>query len=332
MRNVRSLLAVPAMSVAPPIVLVTQSVPSSHLGPLNGHAEIVFPHDPEVLMPREELLRHAPRTVAILSMGEARIDPELLASAPALRIAANAAAGFDNFDLPSMTARGVWATNTPDSFTAATADLTLGLLLALCRRITEGDRFVRTGAWVHEGQRSGRWEGMLLHGRTLGIVGFGRIGRAVAARARAFGMSIVYCRSRPGSGSPCLTLEKLLAVSDVVSLHTPLTEESRGLINRAALERMKPGALLLNLARGPVVDEDALVEALRSGHLGGAALDVFEREPLVHPGLLALEQVVLTPHIGGAAEEARRDSRILAAENILSVLRGQDPPGALNRP
>ncbi len=320
------------MSTAPPIVLVTQSVPSSHLAALDGHAEIVFPSDPELLMPREEVLHHAPRAAAILSMGETLIDPELLATAPALRIAANAAAGYDNFDLPAMTARGIWATNTPDSFTAATADLTLGLLLALCRRIVEGDRFIRTGAWAHEGQRPSRWEGLLLHGRTLGIVGYGRIGRAVATRARAFGMSIVYCRSRPGSGSPCLTLEELLAVSDVVSLHTPLTEESRGLIDRAALERMKPGALLLNLARGPVVDEAALVEALRSGHLGGAALDVFEREPEVHPGLLSFEQVVLTPHIGGAAEEARRGSRLLAAENILAVLGGQDPPGALNRP
>jgi glyoxylate reductase len=226
----------------------------------------------------------------------------------------------------------VWATNVPDAFTAATADATLGLLLCLARRLAEADRYVRSGRWEEDGFRPGAWDGLLLAGKTLGVVGYGAIGQAVARRARAFDMPVIYHRRRQSADPDHRPLDALLAESDVVSLHVPLTDQTRHLINAARLQQMKRGALLVNMARGPVVDEAALAAALESGHLAGAALDVFEHEPRVTPALLGMPQVVLAPHLGGGTTESRSWARLTCARNVAAILQGRQPPDAVNRP
>jgi glyoxylate reductase len=253
------------------------------------------------------------------------VDAELFdAAGPQLRIVAQHAVGFDNVDLEAATERGVVVTNTPDVLTGATAEFTLALLLALVRRVVEGDRLVREGgSWA--------WEptamlGRGLAGRTLGLVGLGRIGREVGRLAEAFGMRVVHA-SRSGG----LPLAEVLAEADVVSLHVPLTEATRHLIDAAALERMRPDALLVNTSRGPVVDEAALADALEAGRIAGAALDVFEREPEVEPRLLSLPNVVLTPHVASATVEAREAMGMLCVDALRAVLlEGRVPANALN--
>jgi glyoxylate reductase len=241
-----------------------------------------------------------------------------------LRIVALHAVGYDNVDLEAATARGVVVTNTPDVLTEATAEYTLALMLALVRRVAEGDRLMRRGdTWG--------WEptfmlGTGLAGKTLGIVGLGRIGREVARLAEAHGMRVIHASRRSG-----VPLAELLADADVVSVHAPLTAETRHLIDEAALSAMKRGAVLVNTSRGPVVDEAALEAALRSGRLGGAALDVFEHEPEVHPGLRGRDDVVLTPHLGSATEETRLAMGMICVDALRAVLlEGRRPATALN--
>ena len=246
-----------------------------------------------------------------------RVDAALLDRARP-RVVANFAAGFDNVDLEAATSRGVVVANTPDVLTRATAELTIALILALLRRVPEGDRLVRSGRpWrIAPTFMLGRG----LAGLTLGIVGYGRIGREVGGLAEAHGMRVLATRATP--------LEELLAAADVVTLHVPLSAETHHLVD---VRRMKRGAVLVNTSRGPVVDEEALVAALRDGHLGGAALDVYEREPEVHPGLLELDNVVLTPHIGSATHEAREAMGMLCVEALREALvEGRVPRNALN--
>lgn len=319
---------------SPLSVLSTSRLADDLLAPLSS-AKIVQPESGGgVLMPREQVLAAAGEVDAILNQGELSIDGGLLDRAPRLRIVANMSRGYDNLDLPAMTARGVWGTNVPEAFTVPTAEVALGLLLMLMRRLAEGDRYVRAGAWTSFDP--GRWDGVTLAGKTLGCIGFGQIGRATATRARAFDMRVVYHqRRRPdraggGSEERWLPLDELLATVDVVSLHVPATPETRHLIDARALARMRPGAILINTARGSVVDEGALVEALRSGHLGGAGLDVAEDEPRLHPALLELDNVVVTPHLGGGTVESRRGSREWAVANVAAVLRGDPPRQPLN--
>lgn len=315
-----------------PRVLVTLKMPQEHLAPLDGIAEVVMATEEWNMMPRAEVLRLAPEMEAIITQGELEVDGKLLDAAVGLKIVANVAIGIDNFDTEAMAARGVWATNAPSSFTDCTADCAMALLLALARKIPEGDAYVRAGRWERDGMQPRRWEGTVLTGKTMGIIGYGEIGKAVAARARAFGMKIIFNRSRPDSDPDYRELDALLAEADVVSLHTPLTADTHGLIDASALAHMKPRALLINLGRGKCVDETALVDALRRGHLGGAGLDVFEDEPRVHPDLLDIPNVVLAPHIGGSTVESRRDARLLAAENVALVLAGKDPKTPVNAP
>jgi glyoxylate reductase len=250
------------------------------------------------------------------------VDDELLdAAGPQLRIVATFAVGVDNVDVEAAARRGVVVANTPGVLTAATAELTLALLLALVRRVAEGDRLIR---------RRERWIaaptaflGTGLAGKTLGLVGLGRIGSQVARLGEAFGMEVVYTNrsgARPGVPWPWLALPELLARVDVVSLHAPLNEETRHLVGRAQLAAMNPTAVLVNTARGPLVDESALAEALAAGEIAGAALDVFEREPEVTEALLELENVVLTPHLGSATEEARTAMGMLCVEALTAVL------------
>jgi glyoxylate reductase len=278
----------------------------------------------------DELAARAAGADALLAVGDG-LDADFFAGPGAgLQIVANFGAGHDNLDVVAAAAHGVVVTNTPDVVTNATADLAFALLLALARRLREAEAVVR-------GDEPWRWSPLALvgddlAGATLGVVGLGGIGRAVARRARGFGMRIVASGrpGRPPAPDPELaiapaTLDELLAAADVVTLHAPLTPETRHLIDARALQRMKRSALLVNTARGALVDEAALADALRRGEIAGAGLDVFEHEPRVHPGLREAPNVVLTPHIGSATAGARRAMAALAARNIAAVLRGEPP-------
>ena len=293
-----------------------------------GHPLVVGQERPPT---REELLRDVAGAVAVVCTLTDPVDADVLdAAGRQLRIVANVAVGYDNIDVPALRERGVVVTNTPGVLDDATADLTMGLILAAARRISEGDRFLRRQTpWIWGPRMMVGLD--LSAGATLGIVGYGRIGRAVARRARAFGMRMLATPSRArvwdadADQVTFVELDELLAESDVVTLHVPLTPETHHLIGKAALARMKPTALLVNTARGPVVDADALVRALQAGRLGGAALDVYEDEPDVDPRLLALEQVVLTPHLGSAATATREAMCGLAVRNVAEVLAGRPP-------
>jgi glyoxylate reductase len=273
---------------------------------------------------RQELLARVAGQDGLMLMLTDRVDDELLdAAGPQLRIVADYAVGIDNVDLDACRRRGVVVSNTPDVLTETTAELTMAILLALLRRVAEGDRLIRRGEeWI--------WAPNLMLGRglpglVLGLVGHGRIGQAVERLARAHGMEVIHHTRSTG-----VPLEELLRSADVVSLHLPLTEESRHLIDGAALARMKPTAVLVNVSRGPIVDEQALVAALVDGRIAGAALDVFEREPEVNPGLLGLENVVLVPHLGSATHETREAMGMLCVEALRAVLlEGRVPPNAV---
>ncbi len=282
-------------------------------------------HDSEWPPPRDELLRRAAGCDGLMLMLSDRVDDELLdAAGEQLRIVANYAVGIDNVDLDACRRRGVLVSNTPDVLTDTTAELTIALMLALLRRVAEGDRLIRRReSWI--------WAPNLMLGRglaslTLGLVGYGRIARTVERLAVAHGMHVIH--SSRSSGVP---LAELLASADVVSLNLPLSAETRHLIDAAALARMKPTAVLVNTSRGPIVDEGALVGALTERRIAGAALDVFEREPEVHEGLLGLENVVLVPHLGSATQETREAMGMLCVGALRAVLlEGRVPENAVS--
>lgn len=286
-------------------------------------------------MSRADLLEFVRGTGGLITWVSERVDDELLDAAGAgLKVVANHAVGVDNIDLEACRRRGVVVTNTPDAVTEGTANMAIALMLAVARRVVEGDAFARSGRWAEHGTLGpADFIGQDLTGRTLLIVGAGRIGYATAVRALAFGMRVLYvARSRHWDfelapmAAERVTLEDGLARADVVSVHCPLTPETRGLIGREALARMKSRAILVNTARGPIVDEGALAEALREGRIYGAGLDVFEREPRVHEGLTALKNVVMTPHIGSAEERFRREMAGIVCANVAAVLGGREAP------
>lgn len=313
-----------------PVVLVTNSLSQKILEPLEAIAHVVQGPANGDLMPRKEVVRLAPQLAGIINQAELRVDRSLLDRAPQLRIVANVSAGVDNLDLNLMTRHGVYATNAPDAFTEATADFAIALLLALARRLVAADRHVRSNKW--HGFQPGVWDGTLLHGKILGLIGYGTIGKAVARRARAFGMEVWHHRRSPSAMPGRVSLERLLRESDFVSVHVPITPETHHLLNRDRLSWMKSTAFLVNTSRGAVVDETALITALQSGRLAGAALDVFEQEPLVPKELLAMENVVLTPHVAGGAAEARDRARRLCVENVIRILTKKPPLTPVNAP
>ncbi|MBK9031983.1 MAG: D-glycerate dehydrogenase [Myxococcales bacterium] len=280
--------------------------------------------------PRARWLAEVADAEALVCLLGDRIDREVLAAAPRLRVVANYAVGYDNVDVAAAAAAGVVVTNTPDVLTEATADFTWALILATARRLGEGERLVRAEQWT--GWSPDFLLGTELGGRTLGLIGLGRIGRAVARRARGFGMAVVAADSRPGrrgadaDGVRWVDLDELYACADVVSLHCPLTPATRGLIDAAALARMRPGALLINTARGGCVDEAALADALVAGRLGGAGLDVFAAEPAIDPRLRAAPRTVLAPHLGSATTTARVRMAELCISAVADVLAGRVPP------
>ena len=279
-------------------------------------------NDGSQLSPEQLKGRISDKTGVVCLMTDA-MTADVMDAAPQLKVIANVAVGYNNIDVAAAHARGIVVTNTPDVLTEATADLTWALIMDITRRVTEGDRLIRRGGW-----KAWAFDFMLgtgLRGKTLGIIGYGRIGQAVAARAVPFGLRVIHADGRAVPGSDAIPVDRLLATSDIVSVHCPLTPETRHLINQAALARMKRSAYLINTSRGPVVDEAALAWALKNGIISGAALDVYEEEPLVHKDLMTLENVVLSPHLGSATTETRTAMADLAVRNAIAVLSGQSP-------
>ncbi len=311
-------------------VVVTGRIPQGALDALRDEHE-VWGWDSTDQIPRPELVSRVAGAHAIVSLLTERVDAEVLdAAGPQLQVVANVAVGYNNVDVAACRDRGVTVTNTPDVLTEATADIAMALVLMVTRRLGEGERIIR---------RREPWQwgmsyllGSGLQGKTLGVIGLGAIGAATARRARAFGMDVVY--SQRSAAAPALVqelgarrreLDELLAEADVVSVHCPYSEATHHLVGAEQLSRMKGTAYLVNTARGPILDEAALAEALTSGTIAGAGLDVFEEEPSVHEGLLDLDNVVLVPHLGSATVETRAAMASLAAENALAVLRGEQP-------
>ncbi|MDX6620887.1 MAG: glyoxylate reductase [Gaiellales bacterium] len=311
-------------------IVVTGRVPEPALALLRSAGELDA-HDQETALSVAELHAAIAGADAVVTLLNDRVDEAFLeAAGPQLRIVANVAVGYNNIDVPACARHGVLVTNTPGVLTDATADIAMALILMTMRRLGEGERVIRS-------QVGWRWHmhfmlGTSLQGKTLGIVGLGQIGTATARRARAFGMDIVYSGRRRGDaaveaelGARFTGFDDLLATCDVVSLHCPLTPETTHLITAARLAQMRGDAYLVNTTRGPVVDEAALAEALRTGVIAGAGLDVFEREPEIHPALLELENAVLIPHLGSATIETRTAMAVLAARNAVAVLGGGEP-------
>jgi glyoxylate reductase len=308
-----------------PLVVATRALPEPSLSTLEPDFEVrVLGYAPSTL----ELAAEVGEAEALIPLVSDRVSEEVLQAGKRLKIVANYGVGVDNIDRAAAAARGIVVTNTPNVLTDATADLTMALLLALARRLVEGDRMVRTGGFA--GWAPDLLLGFDLKGKTLGIVGPGRIGRAVARRARAFGMTVIAHGRSPRDEAdpddpPRVSFDDLLRRSDVVSLHVPLNDETRGLFGRETFAKMKPGSVLLNTARGPLISEMALLRALDEGPLAGAGLDVFENEPSIAPGLLDEDRVVLMPHAGSATLETRREMARMAVEDVRRVLTGEKP-------
>ena len=317
-----------------PKVLVTRLLPEKPLDVLREHCavDLYDKHDP---MPREMLMDKVAKVDAVICLLTDGMDRGVIERCYSVRAICDVSVGYNNIDLAACRERSIWVTHTPDVLTEATANLTWALILGATRRVAEGDRLIRRGGWT--GFRFDFLLGSDLAGKRLGIIGMGRIGQAVARRALAFGMEVAYLPSSKrrkrapsrfddGLRATPMPFDELMRTSDVISLHCPLTPETHHIVDARALSLMKPTAYLVNVARGPVVDEPALAAALREHRLAGAGLDVFENEPTVHADLLELENVVLLPHIGSATVETRTAMAQLAVDNCLAVLQGRKPP------
>jgi glyoxylate reductase len=319
--------------MARPKVLATRPLFPAGQQILNASCEVDYWTQPERIS-KEELFRRITDKEGLVCLLNDRVNEELLAAAPKLRIAANVAVGYDNITVADCTKRGVAATNTPGVLDETTADFAWTLLMAVARRLGEGEALARSGEW--KGWDLDQLVGADVWGKTLGVVGFGRIGRAMARRASGFQMKVIYYDAvrapldiERGYHAEYRDLNALLSEADFVSLHVPLLPETRGLFNAKTFSQMKPTSFLINTARGLVVDEVALVEALESKKIAGAALDVYEKEPLINPGLKR-PNVVLAPHIASASLETRTKMSCMAAENVVALFRGRRPPNILN--
>src|SRR5256885_13235592 len=316
-----------------PKVLATRPLFPAAQEILNANCQVDYWTKPERIS-KEELFGRVADKEGLVCLLTERVNEELLRAAPKLRIAANVAVGFDNIDLGDCTKRGVVATNTPGVLDETTADFAWTLLMAVARRLGEGEQLARSGNW--KGWDLDQLVGADVWGKTLGLVGFGRIGRAVARRAAGFQMKVIYHDAvrapldiERGFHAEYCDLNRLLKEADFVSVHVPLLPETRGLFNEKTFSQMKPTAFLINTARGPVVDEEALVEALEAKKIAGAALDVYEKEPQIHAGLRR-PNVVLAPHIASASLETRTKMACMAAENVVALFKGRRPPNILN--
>jgi glyoxylate reductase len=317
-----------------PALYVSRMLPPAVMARVQDEFRLTARPASEVAPVRQAVIDGIREADAAITTLTEQVDDNVLNAASRLKVLANCAVGFNNIAIEAARARGIIVTNTPDVLTEATADLTWALILAAARRVVEGDRLVRNGTW--SGWDPNQLLGAEVSQKTLGIVGMGRIGRAVARRASGFAMPIVYCSrsdrdstavgSKNVQGWRRVSLDELLAEADVVTLHVPLTQDTRHLLGARELARMKPTAFLINTARGPVIDEAALVSALRERRLAGAGLDVYEHEPKLHPGLADLPQVVLLPHLGSATLQTRVQMGMICVENIHAVLAGRRAP------
>ena len=319
--------------MAKPKVLATRPLFPAAQKILNASCDVEYWTKPERIS-KEELFKKIKDKEGLVCLLTEKVNAELLNAAPKLRIAANVAVGFDNIDVTACTKRGVAATNTPGVLDETTADFAWALMMAVGRRLVEGDTLARSGNWT--GWDLDQLVGTDIWGKTLGIVGFGRIGRAMARRAIGFQMKVIYADAVQAPDAvekefkaECREMNSLLAESDFISIHVPLLPETRKLFDGPRFAKMKPTAYLINTARGAVIDDAALVHALESGKIAGAALDVFENEPFIHPGLKRPD-VVLAPHIASASIETRTKMACMAAENVVALLKGKQPPNILN--
>ncbi|ABY94259.1 D-glycerate dehydrogenase [Thermoanaerobacter brockii subsp. lactiethylicus] len=315
-------------------VYVTRMIPEEGIELLKKYCEVeINPEDRP--LKREELLDVIKDKDAVVTQLNEKVDAEFFDSAKNLKIVANYAVGFDNIDLKEATKRKIYVTNTPDVLTNATAELAWALLFAAARRVIEADKFTREGKFT--GWAPNLFLGKAVTGKTLGVIGAGRIGQAFAKMSKGFDMKILYTANTPKeefekeTGAKYVDLETLLKESDFVSLHVPLTPHTRHLIGEKELKLMKKTAILINTARGPVVDEKALVNALKNKDIYAAGLDVYEKEPEITEELKALDNVVILPHIGSATDEARRDMAVLVAQNIIDVIEGRTPRTLVNK-
>ncbi|MBN8193571.1 D-glycerate dehydrogenase [Bacillus sp. NTK074B] len=317
-----------------PYIYITRKLPESVIEPLRENYEVEMWDREDEPVPRNILLDKAEKASALLTMLSDKVDGELLQRAESLKVVSNLAVGYDNIDLEAAKEKGITITNTPDVLTETTADLTFALLLAVARRVVEADRYVKEGNWKS-------WSPLLLagsdiHHKTMGIVGMGSIGEAVARRAKGFNMEVLYYnRSRKHEAEQAMGVkyapfEELLAQSDFVVILAPLNADTEGMFQEGQFNRMKETSILINAARGPIVNEDALVQALRRGDIRGAGLDVFEMEPISkdHP-LLTFDRVVALPHIGSSSQDTRYNMMTLCADNIHAVLKGDQPKTAV---
>jgi glyoxylate reductase len=309
--------------MAKPSILVTYKLPAAATAPLEAIGDVEVYRDG--VLTHDELVKRVKGRQALVVAALDKIDKEVIDAGSDLKIVANVAVGYNNLDVPYARSKGIILTNTPDVLTEATANMAITLIMAVTRRIVEGDRLVRRGDW--KGFALDFLIGSDVRDRQLGIIGMGRIGQVVAKKASDLCMRIAYYNPTPRSfpGYQSMSLDHLLATSDVVSVHVPLSPQTRHLIDRTALSRMKRSAYLINTSRGAVIDEDGLAWALREGIIKGAGLDVYEDEPKIHPGLLTLENVVLVPHMASATAETRAAMYDLVARNVVNVLSGQPP-------
>ncbi len=321
-----------------PKVFITRQIPETAINVIEEHYEVEVWRD-EKEPPREVLLEKVRNVDALVTLLSDKIDREILDNAPRLRIIAQYAVGYDNIDIEEVTRRGIYVTNTPDVLTEATADFAWTLLLATARHLVDADKFVRSGEWKRKGVA---WHPLMylgydVYGKTIGIIGFGRIGQAIARRAKGFNMKILYySRTRKPEkerelGAEFKPLDELLRESDFVVLAVPLTKETYHMINEERLKLMKSTAILINIARGKVVDTKALIKALEEGWIAGAGLDVFEEEPYYNEELFRLRNVTLAPHIGSATYGARYAMAELVARNLIAFAKGEVPPTLVNR-
>ncbi|WP_372589493.1 D-glycerate dehydrogenase [Fervidobacterium pennivorans subsp. shakshaketiis] len=311
-------------------VFITYAIPDKGINMLKEKFDVDV-YDGEEFLTKEQMLERARYADAIITQLRDPIDKEFIESLNNVKIIANYAVGYNNIDVEIATRKGIYVTHTPGVLTEATADIAFALILAVARRIVEADKFVREGKFV--GWKPKLFLGYDLYGKTLGIIGMGRIGQAVARRALGFGMKVIYYNRHrlpedveKQFNAEYVELDKLIETADYISIHTPLTKETYHLINAERIARMKPNAILINTARGPVVDEKALYEALKERKIAGAGFDVYENEPQLAPGLEKLDNVVLLPHIGSATYETRDKMSEMVAINVIHALEGRIPP------
>jgi gluconate 2-dehydrogenase len=317
-----------------PKIIVTREVFDDAIDHLKQHCE-VDANQTDIAYTPDALAAKLANAQGLMCALTDRVDAALIARSPQLKVVANIAVGYNNIDVPACTVRGIQVTNTPGVLDDSTADLAFALMLATARRITEVESYIRKGEWT--GWRLKQWLGVDVHHATLGIIGMGRIGQAIARRARGFDMKVIYHNRKPvapeieaRANAAYQSMDELLAQSDFVILQVPYSPATHHLIGAAQLAKMKPGAILINSTRGGVVDDKALVEALKTGVIRAAGLDVFEGEPKLDAGFLALKNVVLAPHIGSSTEATRRAMAMTAATNLVAALIGDKPPNLVN--